>query len=154
VKVISAALEIPTTRWSSQAPPSPGIIPIFHEALGKDCVFAGEPNVAHASEVEAGTDRGSVDGGDEGNLRVVQRKRDTMHPFFVGIALVDRRYRTALGTLAHLLDVAAGAKSLSDAGEDRGADALVALNLPGRRSRCRCILGRTTAFCGFPANSV
>jgi hypothetical protein len=80
----------------------------------------GDPDVAHAGQVEPGADRMAVDGGDHRQLAVPQRERDALDAAPVVVARGQRRrQRTDSHPIAHRLEIAAGTECTAGAGEDQ-----------------------------------
>ena len=123
----SLARDRPIRRGSSQAPPSPGMMPELDEALGELGRVRGDADVAHAGQVQAGADGGAVDGGDHRHLQVEQRQRQALDAG--AVLMADLHAAHAAGGLPlHVLDVAARREGGAGAGEDHGAHAAVAVD--------------------------
>ena len=92
--------------------------PDFHEAFGKFGTFAGDTQVAHGGQIQAGADRGAVHGGDHRHVQALERHGNTLNAEFV---IFWRQYRclgAAFGFFVHALDVAAGAERAAGAGQN------------------------------------
>ncbi len=123
VRVSSAALEKPTIRCSSQAPPSPGMIPSLTKLSANFALSPGYAQVAHAGEIEPGTDRRAVDCGDHRHFQRGEGQRQALDSALV-IAPGARGQAgvkpAAVGP--HRLEVAACGKGRAGPGQDRDAD--------------------------------
>jgi hypothetical protein len=92
----------------------------------------GEPQVAHAREVEAGADRRAVDRGDDRLLEQRQAPGDPLDAVDVAAAQVDRPAGEHPLLLEHALEVAAGRERRARAGEDHAAHLIVAVGVVER----------------------
>ena len=104
--------------------------PQFDETLGKFGAFSGNPQIAHAGQIEPGSDRRAVDCSDHRHFERRKGQRQALDPAFVIAPRAGRQAGVEAARIgAHRFQVAAGGKSRSRAGQDRDADLGIVLDL-------------------------
>ena len=95
------------------------------EALGHRRSVCGDANIAHASQIEAGTDSWAVDGGDRRDVELVQRQRNALDALAIALLHLIHVAAKATFTTQHVLDVASGRESLASARDDQRGNSLI-----------------------------
>ena len=102
--------------------------PEVQEDFAEFRFFRRDAHVAHHRQIASRPDRGTVDGGNGGNVEIIKRLGQKLHPIDVALRRSQRLLAEDALRVVHFLDVATCTKRRIGAGQDHDADVRVGLN--------------------------